>query len=401
MDTRRIPSLDGLRAIAILAVLLGHLQGCRNSPVPWLLTSGLLPLANLGVRTFFVISGYLITELLLRELTATGSISLQKFYFRRTFRIFPAYYAYIAVIAACSSYSIFLLRPGDLLHAVTYTMNYHADHAWHLGHAWSLSVEEQFYLLWPATLAFLGVRSGMKAAAAVLVVAPVMRFVYFVIRPEGIDTDFTFETVSDAIAVGCLLAGYREALWQRPAYRTFLSSRWMLVIPATIVCTGFLAGGIVHSWNPAALQEMLHLPGIAMSTLLDFFYELAGITVINVCLVIGLDWCLRFSEGMIGRVLNSAPLVWIGGLSYSIYLWQQPFLNRAEDRDFAAFPRNLALMFVAALCSYSVVERPMLHLRDAIARRLWPKRPLPEIRPTSHQRMGDSAEKVAAIGAGH
>ena len=98
--------------------------------------------ANFGVRVFFVISGFLITMLLLKEEAKTGTISLRNFYIRRVFRIFPAFYAYFAVIAVCSLAGYIVVNHSDLLAAAFYVMNFRFHPSWYLGHLWSLSVEE-------------------------------------------------------------------------------------------------------------------------------------------------------------------------------------------------------------------------------------------------------------------
>ena len=141
------PSLDGLRAFSIVLVLIAHV----SLQYPWL-RRFVEHVGNYGVRIFFVISGFLITGLLLKELTKTGRISLKSFYIRRTLRIFPAFYVYVLTVVILAWAGILILLPGDLLHAVTYTMNYHMVRSWWLNHMWSLSVEEQFYLLWPTVL---------------------------------------------------------------------------------------------------------------------------------------------------------------------------------------------------------------------------------------------------------
>jgi peptidoglycan/LPS O-acetylase OafA/YrhL len=165
MSTRReavdrIPTLDGFRAISIGLVALYHLFRTRGFPSPPVLAPWMRWLGELGVRVFFVISGYLITGLLLRELRATGKIAIGRFYFRRALRLFPAFYAFLLVVAVLEGAGVIALNPGDLRSAATYTMNYHANPSWWLIHCWSLSVEEQFYLVWPATLALLGHAAG-------------------------------------------------------------------------------------------------------------------------------------------------------------------------------------------------------------------------------------------------
>jgi peptidoglycan/LPS O-acetylase OafA/YrhL len=337
----RIPSLDGLRALSIGLVLLSHLLGTAHFiEIPELYR---WQLGNLGVRVFFVISGFLITTLLLEEVDRTGTLSLVQFYIRRVFRIFPAFYVLCLTLAVLSVTGLVVLRPGDLLSAVTYTTNYHHDRSWYLGHLWSLAVEEQFYLLWPAILLFAGVRRGLVVAAAAVLLAPPLRLVlgfWPALRP-GIGE--TFQTVADALATGCLLAGLRPRLWEWAPYRRFLESRWLWLAAV---------GVAVAARNP--------------STKLDW---LVGQTVMNVGIALIIDRVIRVPGDPFGRLLNSRPLVYVGTLSYSLYLWQQLFLHRRGSSVVHGFPLNLVLVFAAAVASYTLVEQPFLRLRARLARR--------------------------------
>ena len=212
----RIPSLDGLRALSICCVLFAHLCGTRGF-LPVASTRFTGDLGNLGVRIFFVISGFLITGLLLKEHRG-GGISLKRFYLRRTLRIFPAAFLFIGV-AAC----LFPLRSGDLAHALTYTSNYHPVHAWTMGHLWSLSVEEQFYLLWPAVVLLLAPVGAKWAALAAVVAAPLLRTVaYFHLGMSNEAVGEQFQFAMDAIAAGCLLALLRDRLAQIPGWLRIL-----------------------------------------------------------------------------------------------------------------------------------------------------------------------------------
>jgi peptidoglycan/LPS O-acetylase OafA/YrhL len=137
----RIASLDGMRALSISMVLLSHLQGTEGFPLGPRALGAAGDIGYLGVRVFFVISGFLITALLVSEHDRKGTISLVDFYVRRSYRILPAFLAFVAAVVIASWLGAIDLRDHDLVHALTYTMNYHYDRAWQLGHIWSLSIE--------------------------------------------------------------------------------------------------------------------------------------------------------------------------------------------------------------------------------------------------------------------
>lgn len=338
----RIRSLDGLRAVAILLVLLAHLPHSLEHPPAW--AEHLAPLGMLGVRVFFVISGFLISTLLFAELEKSGDISLKKFYFRRTLRIFPAFYVYVAAMALAALLGWVVLRPNDLLAAVTYTTNYHRDRSWYLGHAWSLSVEEQFYLLWPFVIKRFGAKRALMVAAAAVLTLPLVRVGTSVLFPEarpGIGE--TFFTVADAMATGCLLAGFRRRLLELPAYVRALSSRLFVLVPFGVLAVHFV---------PYALPSWL-----------------VGETLENLGIALTIHALIDVRNGLAVRALNLGPIAFVGTLSYSLYLWQQPFFRLRADAWFTQFPVNLVALAGAALLSYYLVERPMLALRQRLEER--------------------------------
>src|SRR4051794_16092311 len=212
----RFSSLDGLRAVSILMVLAGHLNGTANFGRRDL---GIGDYAHLGVVVFFVVSGFLITSLLLSEQEKTGAVSLKLFYARRCLRILPAAYAYMACMAVLWAFGSVRLSWRSLIHAATYTGNYIQARTWHLGHLWSLSVEEQFYLLWPAAFVLLGRRKAAWAAALVLAVAPLARALgWLVLIQAGYSAGTMFPMVADSLATGCLLALGRRWLENQAWY---------------------------------------------------------------------------------------------------------------------------------------------------------------------------------------
>jgi peptidoglycan/LPS O-acetylase OafA/YrhL len=346
----RIPCLDGLRAISILLVLLQHLERTRNFPAIEIRRH--IDIGNFGVRVFFVISGFLITKLLIAEYRKSGTISLPMFYFRRTFRIFPAFYGLIWLLAVAEMIGWTKLAEGDLIHAMTFTSNYHQERAWNVGHLWSLAVEEQFYLLWPAIILFFRPRGALWIAVATVLLAPLVRVGSFVLWPEAREgIGETFQTVADTLATGCLLALAGPRL-ERVGWFTRIQSNG--VTPVAL----FLLAMLVHSLHD---RVSFSLP--------------IGESITNVALALVVDAVLRNPTSRFGRFLELRPMVFIGVLSYSLYLVQQPFLNRFSQGWWAAFPLNIVLVAVCALCSYYLVEKPFLDLRTRIAKR-W-KKPLP------------------------
>jgi peptidoglycan/LPS O-acetylase OafA/YrhL len=337
-NLNHLPSLDGLRAISIVLVLLGHLSGTRGFGRVDL---GIGDYAHLGVVVFFVISGFLITRLMLSELSKNGYVSLKLFYARRTLRLFPASYAFIVCICMLWSAGVLHLHARDIWHAVTYTVNYLPERSWQIGHLWSLSVEEQFYLIWPCTFVILGSRRAGWVAAGVILFGPVARScAWLFLRGTPYRDLEMFPMVADSIAMGCLLAkisGWLEG------------KNWYLML-----------------FRPA------YSIGLAVVVLLINRYEgytvvgVFGSSVANASLAILIHRCVYCSSDWVGRVLNWKPIAFVGLLSYSLYLWQQLFLNRNSTSWVNMFPQNLLFAVTAALASYFLLEKPLLKLRHRL-----------------------------------
>jgi len=262
----------------------------------------------------------------------------------------PPYYAFVVCLILAEASGVVLLAPSDKLHALTYTSNYYSGRSWFMGHTWSLAVEEQFYLLWPATLVILGKRKALYAAALFVLVSPLIRIAIWSTHPYPAElVGFTFETIGDAIAVGCVLAGMRPWLIEQTWYHRFLKSTLFIAVPIFMFSANLLNG-----------RPRLFL--------------LVGYTVMNVGIALCLDWCVTFYTGRVGRILNSRPLVFIGVMSYSIYLWQQVFLNRYSSSVTSSFPVNLMLVSILALSSYYLIERPCLRSRQFLEAKLFNRR---------------------------
>jgi peptidoglycan/LPS O-acetylase OafA/YrhL len=286
---------------------------------------------------------------LVKELDAGRGINLKRFYFRRTLRIFPAFYFLLLSMVVLRLLGGIEAPGANIVAAFTYTTNYCFGCApmpnWYLGHSWSLSVEEQFYLLWPLTLFVLGKRRGAKAAGCLLLLCPLARLCYFLFFPRII-ADGRFEAVADSLAVGCLLALIRPALRKQKWYSDLTLSPFFSLVPVAVFC--------------------LTLMGSQTSRGIKIFYSLFGLTLVNVGVAACVDWCITNHSSRLGRLLNARPVALIGVMSYSLYLWQQVFLNPFSSSPASRFPLNVILACVAAFASYKLVERPSLRLRGRI-----------------------------------
>jgi peptidoglycan/LPS O-acetylase OafA/YrhL len=333
-----LPSLDGLRALSIALVLLGHLSGTSGFVRANL---GIGDYAHLGVVVFFVISGFLITRLMLSEHAKEGHVSLKLFYARRALRLFPAAYAFIACVCLLWAAGIVHLQAKDIWHACTYTVNFEPGRSWQIGHLWSLSVEEQFYLIWPCTFVLLGPRRAGWAGTAAVLLGPVARSgAWLFLRGTPYYDLEMFPMVADSIAMGCLLAMAGDWLERQ---------RWYLRLFRPAYSAGLLA-------------LVLLMNRFMGYTVVSVF----GSSVINACLAVLIHRSVYYSRDWIGGVLNWKPIAFVGVLSYSLYLWQQLFLDRNSSAWINRFPQNLGFAVAAALASYFLLEKPLLRLRQRL-----------------------------------
>ena len=349
----RIPSLDGLRAISILLVVIGHSELTYSHQNHWAnFLLGILGNAGLGVLIFFVISGFLITTLLLREQEKSRNINIPDFYLRRAFRIFPAFYCYLGVIGILWATGIIHLNWPTFGTAALFLRNYSPPFIgsppsgdWFVGHTWTLAVEEQFYWLWPICLLLVKPRRAVLVAVVLIILAPIIRTAeYFVLPTTRGEIPIMLHTRMDSLMAGCLIA----LLYKNARFQTLLQSlyRWQVPLLAAIFMFGlspFLAA---------------HFRGI---------YALPiGWTLENMSAALIVLWVIDHSRSRVGVFLNSRLLVHLGVISYSLYLWQQFFLTTQNPLSFDKFPFNLVLAVLAAEASYFIIERPMLAWRQRL-----------------------------------
>jgi len=319
VSAQRIPSLDGLRAIAITLVVLSHLVKWKHVSLEVLGSYGAL-----GVHVFFVLSGYLITNLLLREYERRSTISLRDFYIRRAYRIFPAAFIFLAVVI------VLYWRQMRWYHAaaaVLYVANMDIARPWIFGHLWSLSIEEQFYLLWPFALKKWPCHKTAILLCASMA-APVFWIGLYAFRVHN-GLLGSLPAYADQLAIGCLLAIFASRI---PKIR---GSFALIMFLATIFIPWFPA---TSPWRSLFMLFVLH-PLLNVS--------LAGLVLHTIQVPY--------------RALNWSPVAWLGRISYSLYLWQELFCSNAS------LHQGYVLIFPALACaclSYYCVEQPMLRLRE-------------------------------------
>lgn len=346
-----MPALDGLRAVAVLAVLAYH------AGLPW------AQAGFLGVDVFLVISGYLITALLLSEHVRHGRINLKRFWARRALRLLPG----LLLMLAAVSIVVPILAPdqnenlpGDLAAALTYVSNWwmiFQDQPYFqaigrpplLQHLWSLAVEEQFYLMWPLLLAF-GLRKKARnprrllkwILLAVVGSAVAMALLY---NPEGDNSRIYYGTDT---RLGTILLGAALAFVWSPGHRT-ATPNWVGSFARDTAGLGslFAIVWMMVTWNE--FEPQLYRGGFTMAALL-------AVVAVGAASHPG-----AVTRGLLGNL----PMRWLGQRSYSIYLWHWPvfMLTRPQlDTPMTGLPLlavRLAMTLSLAAVSYALVERPV------------------------------------------
>ena len=365
--TSRIPSLDGLRGLSIALVVAFHALNTAtrgrtghdyDGPLKYVLNGGL------GVTVFFVISGFLITHLLLRETARTGAVDLVDFYVRRTFRIWPAFFAYLAAIAVLHWTRVVGIAERDVVAAGLFAFNYapHVGNAW-VGQSWSLCVEEQFYLLWPALLLWAGRRRATLTAVAIVLAVPVVRYAEVRWLPgRGYWVSHLWQqghTRMDSIMVGCLVA----LLGDHPRFRSAVARAFAWRAHVAALAWLFVGWAVLDRFAPPAVR-------------LGIGYSLEAVAA-----AVMLIWAVQHPATPAGRLLNSRPLAHLGRISFSLYLWNVAFCIPLNHTWTGRFPFNVLCALAVAEASYAGVERPFLALRQRWSGR--PRGPRPTRRPAA------------------
>ena len=353
LGQKQIPALDGVRMIAVFLVILYHFG---FSAVP----------GGHGVMIFFVLSGFLITWLLLDEQAISGTVSLRQFYWRRTLRIFPAFYAFWFLLMA-----VVVFRDGGrpsahAWSAFFYVSNYYSalnDHPVNgLSHTWSLGVEEQYYLFWPLLVIAVAAVLGARARWAVLVLATAgavgsAAAAIVMASDAGVNrVYFGTDTRVQALLVGSAAAALLVRDWS------------VLTSGATLIGTRW------RRWGAGALSVL----GVAMLAVLAHYAtgsarEFRGglLIVVALAAVLVVAPVALDQGGPVARVLALRPLVWLGAISYGVYLWHWPiFLALNGERTgwsgWPLFAIRCAATVAVAAASWWMLEQPIRRWRPVI-----------------------------------
>jgi peptidoglycan/LPS O-acetylase OafA/YrhL len=347
-DSGHLPELDGLRGIAIILVIVAHtISGSLGIRGPW------YRLGELGVMVFFVLSGFLITGVLNTSERTRGRIDLREFYVRRALRIFPAAYALLAFCAVGMALGwITDVTRTTFFAAALYLRNIFG-HGTSVDHLWSLSLEEQFYLVWPPVLVLAGCRKGLWVAAIATIAFTVFRTVAIGGQLWPYATGVFYERPwfrFDSLLIGCwfaLLRLHSQTTWRNLAMRVRRLGNPLWTGAAAIAWTLF--------GEDLPLAHPFYLTVQMIFGALMFLQSLTASTI------------------PLRKLLTSSSLRIVGRYSYSLYLWQQILLVTTEPSWgwFRKVPVNLALLMVAAYLSYRFVETPFLRLKDSEAVRGW------------------------------
>ena len=346
-----LPALDGIRALAIAAVVTYH------GDIFW------VPGGLLGVEVFFVLSGYLITSLLWSELRETRSLAFGTFLKRRARRLLPAVFVMLAVVSAAFVIwwpeEVGRIR-GDVAAAATYTSNWYlveTDHSYFatfarpspFGHLWSLAIEEQFYLIWPPVL-FLLWRTLKRRPrnVSIVIVAGVATSVAGLVVLFAPDDPSRIYYGTDTRAAGLLIGAALAVLW-RPFARSPADRKdvrpWMLDA-ATVASIGFLVYAFMRFDD---LAPSTYRPGLLLVALAT-------------AVLIG---CAVHPAARLAKLFGTAPLRWLGKRSYSVYIWYFPVYavtRPGVDYDVTvgtAFAIRIAATITLAELSYRFVEQPI------------------------------------------
>lgn len=352
----RIAGLDFLRAIAVIFVVVEHGLDTPGAERWRHFVSGM---SSLGVEIFFVLSGFLITGLLLAEHDRGGRIDFFEFYKRRLSRLMPAFYLFIASVVAIAWLRGRTIDWAPFVASLLYVVNYYQGLTGAkenvVAHCWSLAVEEQFYLLWPIALALLLAGRHRLARWLIILIAAVWAWRALLYLSGGASTSYLYralETRADHLAVGCLLAvALRNLEWRRRIEAVCLRPRNVALMTLALAASARLDG---------AFPAYKYVIGFAIEPCL-------------IALLLSATIAVATTSGRAARLINNAALAHVGKVSYGIYLFHGAIMYTVQ-RIVEAHTGSVALAFACASLAVLAFATAMfrwyeLPLRNWINRR--------------------------------
>ena len=351
---KKITEITGLRCLAVMMVVIGHAQQTTQGGYDgWLLPLKLFSNGYQGVLIFFVLSGFLITNILKSEYSLTGKIDYIKFYYRRALRIWPASYTFILTIVILSAVGLINVAWQQSTFAALHLWNYsgpiglkeihasHPDGVWYFGHFWSLALEEQFYWVWLPLLIFLLRFKNEKILPGLIILIPIVRMATYVLFPSLRDyLGMMLHTSVDAMLIGCY-----AALKQEKIKKIMDSSKY-----ANIFCT------------ISILILFFAIPPIA-NNYGGYWNATYGRTIEAIIACILMLSIINIKDFWLSKILRTRIFIFIGTISFSLYLWQQVFLGIDAPLAFK-FPFNIIQAILFASLSYWLIEMPFLRIKN-------------------------------------
>ncbi|MCK1642993.1 acyltransferase [Bradyrhizobium sp. 157] len=348
-----IKSLDGVRALAIALVILFHL--------------GLFLPGWVGVQLFFVLSGYLITSILLTERKQSLGDYLRRFYWRRSLRIFPLYFTFLAVASVVFAMTGLPSSFGaDRIFLFTYTTNFGRLLEKDIGptfvHFWSLAVEEQFYLIWPL-LVWMAPRPLFKLLVILLIVlTPLARFLLYLLF-AGHDDDWIGRNIYsitfsqfDAFAIGAAISLWKLYEWKRAALLAASLTALAATLGLSVLIYQHIAYRAAIKWSFG--YSMYLMPGYG------FVWGYSIINLLSASLIV-----LAMQRHWTCRPLEWGPVVHVGRISYGLYVLHMPVLRLVNEVPLANVTRELLfgiVLIASAHLSFRYLEKPFLKWKSLV-----------------------------------
>ena len=343
-----IPALDGIRAFAVIVVMMYHARFAKGGFI--------------GVDIFFVLSGFLITSLLVREFDSQHRVDLRKFYLRRVLRLAPALVLFLAIFVSLSMFFLGANQSRSNLIETFIALFYLSNWAWafqihppqFLAHTWSLSIEEQFYILWPfiliGLLRFTRSRRGVVVVVTVLALSSTLLRVFLAIEGSSVIRLYNgLDTRADALLIGSLFGIIMSSNSISDHHHYQFESFLKFIAPLSFIA--------LVSFCIFANDQNIQF----------YYWQLSTVELLTAVIILDV---FVSTKSVVTQMLTFKPFVWIGSISYGLYLWHfviYKAMRLLGFHEIGVATIGTSLTFLSACGSYYFVERPFLQLKNGFA----------------------------------